>query len=326
MALRFGPPRTTRVPEKIHMTLGGCPPVNPNDEKAPYTARGVINVIDTDKNTVIDWVPVVGYDARDPTKAIGAYDPVFAPDGKHVAVITGSGIRYYNAGVPSASGNRDLERIYPTITRASALAFSRNGSRMYVALPEQKLLEEIAIVPPTATPGAVVTAVVLAILLGAIVAWIVFDAFRQGVPRFVGAQWRFASGKPAKIFDVIGSSDVARILPRRPSPVATEIIFNQPGSAVSSPDGLVALAKQLEGLTSSIVVDRALFGITWQPIFGSDWAQGARTSVAGQVVRGDDLVLLPHPALARLTFSALAFRGHASNILFGADLEIRSAV
>src|SRR5713101_5771339 len=70
---------------------GVCPGVNANDAEVPYRARGLINIVETENNRLIDFFGVVGYDPQNPGRGIGAYRPAFSPDGQHVAVITGIG-------------------------------------------------------------------------------------------------------------------------------------------------------------------------------------------------------------------------------------------
>ena len=159
-----------------------------------------------------------------------------------------------------------------------------------------------------------------------LVLWLVSNAFRQTIYRVIGGKWHFVVGEPDDVFSVGGSRDAAHIVHRTPSPVVNEIAFSPSATPGLVPSELVELSGRLQRRTACILVDRALFGIAWPPLLGSNWALAANALVAGQAMKGK-LHRNEQPAVRRVTFAAMGYAGRAGcGGLHGVDLEIRSAI
>jgi YVTN family beta-propeller protein len=127
----------------------GCPELDPTDATADYTARGIINIIDTHTNNLFRRLQFLGYDVSDQNNPIGAaYYPTFFPDGKQVAVTTGGAILIFDAENLNQVGRMSGKGY------TSNLAFTRDGDRAYVAVRDENRIQELQIVAKAARVDA----------------------------------------------------------------------------------------------------------------------------------------------------------------------------
>jgi hypothetical protein len=119
----------------------GCPELDPINEAADYTARGIINIIDTRSNLLFQRIQFTAHEPGEPVKPIGAYFATFSPDGQMVAVTSGSAILFFDVATLN-----QVRRISGSGTAyVSKLAFSHAGDRAYVPVPDQDRIDVLEI-------------------------------------------------------------------------------------------------------------------------------------------------------------------------------------
>ncbi len=119
----------------------GCPCLNSGEV---HRGRGIINIIDTRSNAVIEAKAFRGYDlGKDDQRAyeLGASTATFFPDGKQIAVSTGSRILIYDT--------RTLDAKDPIEGMASAgnFAFSPDEMCAYVPMPNENCIRVLRLKP-----------------------------------------------------------------------------------------------------------------------------------------------------------------------------------
>jgi DNA-binding beta-propeller fold protein YncE len=174
-----------------------------------YNGTGVINIIDVTTHKLRDQVPMRAQKLRDQDQAIGAYFPSFFPDGKRVAVTTGSDIMVFDSntltvvgdsipGIPRANNLTFIPRSNDTIGRW----FDQKGLRAYVGVPAENRVEEIRLEPPQ----TLTLRVIALISIGSVAPFVLLIVSRRPIEfilRWVaGRRWQLVTTNPDRTLQI----------------------------------------------------------------------------------------------------------------------------
>lgn len=116
----------------------GCPSLDPGES---HKGRGIINIIDTQKNKIIRAFAFPGHDVGKPTP-LGAAIPTFSPGGLEIAVTTGSRILIFDTRTLIQTDSIE------EIVNAGNLVFTPDGARAYVPVPGDDSITVLEILEP----------------------------------------------------------------------------------------------------------------------------------------------------------------------------------
>jgi YVTN family beta-propeller protein len=138
----------------------GCAGLGPDEVMA---GRGFVNIIDANKEELVDYLSFRATDPEFPDVPIGSLDAAaFSPSGQEIAVLTTRGVLFFNTSTHFQTGAVFPPKNIPSGERAhyyssgAQVVYSGDGTRLFVTRADANSVHGIQLINPPA-PSATIT-------------------------------------------------------------------------------------------------------------------------------------------------------------------------